>query len=290
MGAALVLVATAWGVSMAVRASPTVVPAGVRGSPSAECPRGGDFGAPMRLDWSSERREGQLRFSPLEDRAYFWREAPVGAQPSGLFAVTREGDRWSAAAPIFPSPEGEYYSPTVTADGLRLAFEDGRDVLLAVRPAEGAPFAIVGPLASDPAADDVVPYLRPDGAALYFASTRGPMRSFDLYRAAVDGDRAALAVALDELNTPKEDWAPVVRSDDLEIFWSSARRDLGTAGGWDLFTATRGAVSEPFSTVRHLAALSSPLAEHASWISPDGCRLYLWSDRGGDLDLYLATR
>jgi hypothetical protein len=39
--------------------------------------------------------------------------------------------------------------------------------------------------------------------------------------------------------------------------------------------------------------LSSPFSESPSWISPDGCTIYLQSDRPGGLgaqDIYVAVR
>src|SRR5207249_823543 len=74
------------------------------------------------------------------------------------------------------------------------------------------------------------------------------------------------------------DSAPVTSVDGLTLFFASDRA-VGPGGGADVWVATRAALGAPFDTPRLAPELSSPAVDIPGWISPDGCRMYLSSDR-----------
>jgi hypothetical protein len=106
----------------------------------------------------------------------------------------------------------------------------------------------------------------------------------------VQGSRFGAPSAVAEINTAGlADEHPVVSADGLTIFFSSTRP--GGLGNIDVWTAARASSGDPFGTPMDVGAVSSSSKDIPDWISPDGCRLYLHSDRnGGSPHEYVATR
>lgn len=80
---------------------------------------------------------------------------------------------------------------------------------------------------------------------------------------------------------------PIVTIDELTLFASTVTTSEPVR---HVSVAVRGAVSDPFGPLRPVHELDSTDGEYPSWISPDGCRLYLTRIIGGQRDLYVATR
>lgn len=95
-----------------------------------------------------------------------------------------------------------------------------------------------------------------------------------------------------ELNTPdasEED--PCLTADQLEIFFTSNR--VGGAGGNDIWTATRAAITDPFGPATPVTQINTADGEFHAQVSPDGLSMYLSSNRAGGLggaDIYFTTR
>ena len=94
------------------------------------------------------------------------------------------------------------------------------------------------------------------------------------------------------LNTPQNDARPNLRPDGLEIVFDSDRP--GGQGGPDIYSATRAAVSDPWSTPVNLGApINSPAGESRASLSSDGTTLHFGSTRPGvegAADIFFATR
>ena len=94
-----------------------------------------------------------------------------------------------------------------------------------------------------------------------------------------------------ELNSPQVDARPVPRFDGLELFFGSPR--AGGFGNFDLWSATRNTVDEPWSAPVNLSVLNSAASDQQGFIAADRQTLYFASDRAGGqggLDLYIAVR
>jgi len=94
------------------------------------------------------------------------------------------------------------------------------------------------------------------------------------------------------LCSPLDDTRTSIRSDGLEIFFSSNR--LGGIGGNDLWTSTRPTTSSDWSTPVNLGpTINTKANEGGAAISFDGTTLFFFSNRSGGLggrDLYTSTR
>jgi hypothetical protein len=118
----------------------------------------------------------------------------------------------------------------------------------------------------------------------------------DAPAAGADGLPDALALgpfgeptAILEVNSPQNDDDPTLTGDLLEIYFESTRPP--TAGGGDIWRATRSSVDEVFGAPAIVAELSSAAQDGTPEVTPDGLTLYLHSDRvGGQNDIYVSTR
>ena len=62
------------------------------------------------------------------------------------------------------------------------------------------------------------------------------------------------------------------------------------SGGAASWMARRTSPDGPFVRPRPVTELNSTPGESPNWLSPDGCRIYLTSDRTGSWQLYVAER
>jgi WD40 repeat protein len=156
------------------------------------------------------------------------------------------------------------------------------------------------------AADEASPFPRPEGESgpvLYYSSNRpggfaddppgAPIGDADLYVSQSDGGVFGPGALVPGANTQYEDGQPNVRHDGRELFFFSNRP--GTLGLADIYAATRGSTSDPWSTPVNLGpnVNSAAGAETRPSLSWDGTTLYFGSTRPGgegSTDHYVTTR
>lgn len=130
-----------------------------------------------------------------------------------------------------------------------------------------------------------------EGTFLYFSSDGYPdSQGQDIYisQKAIDGNFGP-GVRVAELSTASDDRMPNVRSDGLEIVFSSNR-----SGNMDIYVATRPDTHSPWSAPQPIANpnINTAGSETRASLSADGTRLYFGrkvnsSDPG---DVFFATR
>lgn len=202
---------------------------------------------------------------------------------------------FGAVLPVVNSPHAEYW-PTLSADGKVLFFESDRS-----RARNDAGVYEVGSSRiwttsrSDVAFDfdeprlqtlfdidgtEAAPFLQAKGRSLYFASLARPgLGSLDLFVAEIDPSGIVGEVRnLATVNSATSDNAPVVSFDDRELYFARPD-DLGNDSIRDVYVARRSTPADGFGKSERVPALSSNYDELPSWVSPDGCRVYLVSDR-----------
>ncbi|HUS31503.1 MAG TPA: hypothetical protein VMZ53_23520 [Kofleriaceae bacterium] len=241
---------------------------------------------------NTNNRDAFLRLSPDELTAYFSSDVVGAATVLGLWKSTRASTSATFAAPARLLLTGdnavEVWSPTVTANGLTLYFtrtngNSQKDIYKATRgaitDANFSGVALVAELNTASSEEDV--YVVPDGSAIYFSSDRGNGNTLSIFRAQLNGST---------FSPPTEVLADtnlfvsrvVISPDELTMFYQDAN---------EIHETRRASKTAPWTLEPALTVLGSPNADHPTWISPDGCRLYLESDRGSaPLDLYVAVR
>jgi hypothetical protein len=257
------------------------------------------FGAPRRLPINDLIADAwHARLTADELSMYFTSDGDV------YFAsrARRDGE-FGAPAPVgsVNTKEGVEMAPSVTGDGLQifievapLFFEDPSvrvSIVSASRIGPGDAFAPSAPVANvnsaDPDAFDVQPYVTPDGGAVYFASTRNKSMGAELFRSPRLADGYGPPEPLTSINSATDDNSPVVTADELTIYFASFR-SAGSQGEWDVFVAHRDRREEPFRAAAPLAGVNTAGSEFPTWISPDGCELYL--TRRDDLRAMYVSR
>jgi hypothetical protein len=130
----------------------------------------------------------------------------------------------------------------------------------------------------------------PDGVYLYFSSTVSG--NHDIYRSKRGADgKYGPPSPVTELNTEFDDRMPNVRSDGLEIVFSSTRptdaKGNASFGSFDVFVAKRSSTTKPFSAPVNLGSrINIAGSERRSTISWDHRRLYF----GRDGEIQSASR
>ena len=179
--------------------------------------------------------------------------------------------------------------PSITSDNQHLLFgseRDGQTVRIYVAATQNGSFdnPTITRLAGTGTSASNEPYIVGDGRVLYFSAEE---MSSQLYRMEgappTFGGKSTLVPGVDIANN--DEYAPVVRDDELEMFFASGR-DFTL----DLFTATRASTGDAFGTPVRVANLSSSGNDWPVWITPDGCELYYIAKSGTVATLYVARR
>ncbi|MGA7121811.1 MAG: hypothetical protein WBY94_17015 [Polyangiaceae bacterium] len=261
------------------------------------------FGPPVLLSsLQSTDKQGGLRLMPDELRGFFWSARDGGPGFINLYEVTRPDlDASFGGIKLLNNvnfPASLNMDPTTTASGGLLIYryrmgrtDSGVDQLYWAERADAASdFPVGTPVPGLDAGTmyNVQPYILPDGTELYFSSISG--MDFGIYRALFAGGVFGAPSPVSELNLPgTNEGDPLVTADDLTIYFSSTRP--GGVGLQDIWMAQRPDKSSAFSGLVDLKNVNSSGVDAPTWISPDGCRLYLSSDRAdAGFDLYVANR
>jgi Tol biopolymer transport system component len=132
--------------------------------------------------------------------------------------------------------------------------------------------------------NETSPAVTPDGSVLYFA--RGAAISH-IFRA-FSSNGFATANAVVELNNAENgEGSPVPTSDDLHLYFAH----YPATGGPDIWVASRTTTSAAYSSFTAVSELNLGAQNRPTWVSPDNCRLYFWSDLDGvGFKLYVASR
>ena len=211
-------------------------------------------------------------------------------------------------------------SPALSSDGRRLFFHSDRtggvggfDIYVAQRHDKrdnlGWQTAVnMGPPINTTANEQGPAYVKSDAsqaeseddadetATLYFNSNRpGGPGNGDIYTIALHSDGTfGVPMLAEGINTPSGESGAGIRRDGLEIFFSSDR--AGGFGGLDLWVATRGSTSDPWSTPVNLGQpINSDKNDGGPAFSFDATTLYFHSPRTGNVggpffDVLVATR
>lgn len=190
--------------------------------------------------------------------------------------------------------------PSLSADGKLLVFTrtfaTGESDLVQARKLPDGGFELEGqvPSINRPNGVDIAGFLSADGREIFFSSDRASgsgNTGQDLYRALLEPDGGVSPpTRVDEVATADRETTPVLSHDGLTLYFGSRRPDQGAQGEDDVWTAKRATTTSPFSPPTRLGQLSSNKTDLPSWVSKDGCRLYLASNRSGRYQIYVASR
>jgi Tol biopolymer transport system component len=258
------------------------------------CDPSAPFGTPVALSsLAAMAFQAQPRLLPAELAVYFERTV-VDAGNDLLTAQRAQADAafgMATSIPELDTPSNEE-DPTLSPDGLRIFFTSDRpgglgayDIWQASRNATTDAFSTIALTANvSSTQDERHTYYVP--GALYFASSR--TSSYHIYRAAEQSGGFASPLLVAELSSSGFDYCPVVTTDELRIYFASDRGS--DAGANQVWTSVRSSTAQPWPTPTPVSELDAFGSVIPSWISDDGCRLYISSDHSGTWDMYVTSK
>ena len=194
----------------------------------------------------------------------YW-SAPV------LHSELNDGTGNKAAAPCL-SGDGliMYFSRHIPALGHKCIVEKSRAT-------PSGPFFLTERVAAELAVTGYnvsSPWLSQDGLRLYYHENSGGADAYiKMAQRANTSDPWTPVAIFTEIHAAGYSDAKVsLTGDELIIFWHSTRP--GSAGGIDIWTASRASTSEPFSNVTPLSELNTSVNEGGPFILPDGLTIF----------------
>ena len=288
--------------------SPVLIEAGA-------CDLSKPWGTPTPIvELNSASDEWAPRLTSDELTIVFASARPGGPGLVSIYVATRTsrllpfGDPILIGGPV--NSTGISVHPSISGDGLIIYYQSkttpagtsGPDrIYRATRPNTLTSFGtgtIVPELEPPNAGDyDLTPFIGGGGTRVVFASSRGhAVPDFDLYEAPVlvDGGLGAPAPISIVNANPERDDTPVLSADGRTLYFTSYRLNP-VSGDFDIFEAKRGAFAGDFSAPIQINELATPSYEAPGWVSLDGCRMYLLSNRvvdggAGALDLFITSK
>lgn len=266
------------------------------------CASFGSFGPPARLPGMLHAIDDDWAGAPTldETRVYFY--SFRNSSGGDLYVATRAtatGDFGIAQKIVELDLDNNNRDPSITDDELLMVFdrEVGKgppaELVTVTRSSTTVPWDTAVPIAElNTGGDEVAPWISGDGLRLVFSSAR--FGSFDLFETtrATRTDEFAAPVVLEELSDDvMQDSYPTVSANGLEIFFTSNRP--GGPGDYDVYTASRPAIDQPFGAPVLVPELSSTRDEAGLRLSADGRTIYLNYDavlEGGTTDISAAVR
>lgn len=245
---------------------------------ATQCPVSQSFGALTAVaGLTGQEGVSFTRFTPDERVAFLTSMSGGYGDIATSFRASLSEPFGSAGLLASLNGPGDDGAPTVTDDGLTLYFHSTRSggyrLYSATRPRVDVEFSPPAELTALNVYGEGNPYVTRDGSALYFHSWRDG--SNDLFRAARTTAGFEVPEKLAVSTSTFDEYDPVVSPDELTVYYAV----IGSADGKHdgIWMATRSSKLEPFGNATALSEIHSDYVgvPVPSWISPDGCRLYV---------------
>lgn len=133
-------------------------------------------------------------------------------------------------------------------------------------------------------------YLLPDDKTLYYSA--GEWLHPTLYVSTLSSTGWTTPQQLASLNSGTTEQYVAVTPDQLTIYFGSSRETSNPALH-KIYVATRADVNQPFGNISAVTELNSsnPMVDQGpSWISSDGCTIWVSNSSTGKLQIYSATK
>ena len=267
------------------------------------CDPSAPFGMPVPIDELNGDAQNTAARLTQNELVVFFAQGPAGV-PSDLFHAERasKADPFSKLTPIAGlntvAVEGK---PSATADLARLYFHrnllptagSSYDIQVSFRDpglSEYVTATPLGPPVNDGNHWNQDPFVSPDGAELYFTSSRGTgFNTPEIFLAtgldAMSGSFSSVTKVAAGTQGVFND-SPVVSADGLTLYFGS-----GTGTETTVYVAHRPTKQDPYVLLgSHAELLMTNARTEPSWISPDQCTLYLFSNRTLGLQIFRASR
>ena len=139
---------------------------------------------------------------------------------------------------------------------------------------------------------EATPFTRGSADEIWFVTSRGGVPVDIQLATFVAGTGYTVSTPANVNSAGFDDLAPILSADRLALYFSSDR-PLAGFGSYNIWVSTRSTPTGVFSEPIPVPNVNSNSSDEPSWISKDGCRLYVVSNRpggAGGQDIYVATR
>lgn len=253
------------------------------------------FGTPVKLPGpvNGDTTEDHAPWLSRDERRMYFSS---NRDPRGTLlhlAVRDDADATFGQPRLVDVPGTSFFNvnPTLSDDERTLWIESRGDLYTTRRDSIDEEFPDATRMAiasSETGVLDAQPFVTLAGDALYFSSTRSPVTSgYGLFRATRNGADFTIAANAQPVLTGAQH--AVLSEDERTIYY------MVSNNGTKIVTATRERATDPFGGPTELTALGTAERDDENapgWVSPDGCRLYMHSNRGtiSQRDIYVAKR
>ena len=243
---------------------------------------GGDGGAVDHFHATLTADETQIVFSAGLPASLYLAERPSSSGAFGApIALTSLNTGWEErGASLSGDGLTLYYDEDLTGSGTTHVYSATRAAASDTTFAAGQPLTA----ANGTGAAQLDPSPTPDGQVLYFVGGTGPFQDH-IYRALASNAFGSPS-EVSELATATGEGSAVPTADDQGLYYA---KFVGGAN-FDIWLATRPTPSGAYTNMAAVAGINSNGNDQPSWVSPDGCRIYFFSDRDGAYQLYSASK
>jgi Tol biopolymer transport system component len=186
------------------------------------------------------------------------------------------------------TPEVSYDGLTIIVASDRVGTTGGNDLWMSTRASRTVTWGNAMRIAALSSTDnEAAGNMTPDGLAIVFSSNRTGNAAPDLFIAerATPSDDWSAPVEIAAVNTLGHEGSPFLSADKLTLYFDTDR-----GGSLDIYVSQRSSTTEPFPAPTPLVEINTADADQDPWVSRDGRRLWLSSNRGGTNQLWEATR
>jgi Tol biopolymer transport system component len=260
------------------------------------------FGAPIPLEGANSASNDAWPTLTADELTVYFHSDRGGAGTLGsydVFVATRPS---LTAAFGMPGPlanvntSGPDECPSLTADG-RFLYVDrfasgttGWDIWVAQRANTTVDFG--GPTRVDSlnSAGNVREdnqFVLPDNSAMYFETNR--TGNAEIFRAARNVGGTFETASSTLILAASDEISMAVTPDELTMYFAS--NATPTLGGYDIWMTKRSTTADGWGTPTHMTDLSTDTSDIVTWLSPDGCNIYLSRTVTGQADeIYWARK
>jgi hypothetical protein len=193
------------------------------------------------------------------------------------------------------TPTDDEYAPNITTDGKTIIFERQSAgisrILRGKRAGTTGAFGTPEVLNINSNIYTANPFVRGDGSELWYVNVPDAGGPVEVFYGTLLGDGGYAGASVTQLNISMGQFDPVISKDGLTIYFASDK--IAGLGGLNIWVASRASKNGTFNVPSLVPNVNTEFDETPTFISNDGCRLYISTSRPGGpgkQDVYVATR
>ena len=272
----------------------------------AGCDLDAPFETPVGIDSINSKYSEQRAHLSLDgkylyfssDRA-FMDSSTEYLQGMDVYRATRIGDSLEFTDVTLVSelsqPTYGDFAGAETQGGLTLyfdAYRTQREIWRATRTDLNSPWAsLEATSVLFSGSEEFDPALDPGAQKIFFTTSRnGYTAGLDIYWAPLKNGAVTAPGVVEGITTNESERSPAVSADLSHLYYAAFRQEFPT--NYDIWVAKKS-TADTYAGATRVTELNSSEMDYPTWLTPDGCLLFLSSRRVGSIglvDIYVAQR